>query len=96
MPTVNDLPTRNELISRPVTLDGVRPVVRNYVDGVLMTREEFIDSLDIDMMAAEFRLQNYHPDIPDRSWGALAPGARNTWTAHAQRVLNAALGKDTE
>ncbi len=48
VPIVNRRPTRDELKAKPVTLEIARPVLRDYVLGVLMTREEFIDSFDIE------------------------------------------------
>ena len=101
---MNDLPTRHEakkFVLFTFTDDShalVPAIVRAYAIGDLMTREEFVDSLDMEAAAKQAwrREMNAIPEIKVPKWDALDELERAVYLSEARENIMAALGEDTK
>lgn len=91
---MSDLPSREATAYQWLRVDRllsptVEPIVGAYADGMLMTRQEFIDTLDVKASVALLREKLGYFDFED-------PPSEEAVIEWLPELIEAALGGDTE
>lgn len=86
-------PTRDSLKRAGVTLDDAAPVLRDYVRGDLMTRQELVDSSAIEAFACWLYVFVSPRGVVE--WNRLTQSRRTQFVEGIRTGLAVALGKDT-